>query len=255
MEMYGGHFGGSLDGILIGLMEAPKTWHNLEMKTHNDKSFKALVKDGVEKAKPEHFIQMQTYMGMSHEQVGGPVPVLDRSYYLAVNKNTDELYGERLHYDGGVYLGIKEKVRRIVFAVNPPPKMWADKEYFQCKWCDFKDVCHGTPADFEKPHKNCRTCLYSTPTDDGYWRCEKFDKKLCAEEQRAGCEKHLFIPQLLPWKQVDVNEGAIVYDDDSGNTITNYAGGELVKITKRVVDERKTEKVKNNSNLPPWAVD
>ena len=34
VEAHGGHFGGSLDGVALGLPEAPKTWHVLEFKTH-----------------------------------------------------------------------------------------------------------------------------------------------------------------------------------------------------------------------------
>lgn len=260
MEMFGGHFGGSLDGILIGLLEAPKTWHLLEMKTHNEKSFVELVKKGVEKAKYEHYVQMQTYMGMSHEQPhDSPIPVLDRAFYFAVNKNTDELYMERVHYDGGLYLGIKEKVRRIVFATVPPPKISESKEFFQCRWCDYKDICHGTPEEYQKPKKNCRSCLFSTPVDDGTWRCEKFDKTLCLEEQRSGCERHLFIPQLLPLKQIDATDGSVLYTDGNGNLVTNYEGGELVKISaKRVTDERREEKTGQSESIvskPPWAAD
>lgn len=39
VEAHGGHFGGSLDGVALGLLEAPKTWHVLEFKTHSAKSF------------------------------------------------------------------------------------------------------------------------------------------------------------------------------------------------------------------------
>lgn len=258
--MFGGHFGGSLDGILIGLLEAPKTWHLLEMKTHNDKSFTELVKHGVQKAKYEHFIQMQTYMGMSHEQLSdSPIPILDRALYFAVNKNTDELYMERLHYDGGVYIGIKEKVRRILFATNPPPRISDKKSFFQCNWCDYKDICHGTPEEYQKPERNCRTCLYSTPMSDGTWRCEKFDKVICLEEQRAGCEKHLFIPQLLPLKHIDATDGSVLYTDNNGNLVTNYEGGELVKIAaKKVADDRREKEASESENFitkPPWADD
>lgn len=260
MEMFGGHFGGSLDGILIGLVESPKTWHNLEMKTHNDKSFKSLIKDGVRKAKYEHFIQMQTYMGMSHEQalVGSPIPVLTRSFYFAVNKNTDELYGERIEYDGGVYIGIKEKARRIIFGTIPPPKLSNDKEFFQCRWCDYKDICHGTPEELVKPDKSCRTCIYSTPQSDGKWRCEKFDKNLCPEEQRAGCERHLYIPQLLPLIQQDASDNSVVYNDGNGNVTVNYEGGELVKIsTKKNVGQQEEAPKTNTLSMskPPWAID
>ena len=47
VEAHGGHFGGSLDGVALGLLEAPKTWHVLEFKTHSAKSFRELVAKGV----------------------------------------------------------------------------------------------------------------------------------------------------------------------------------------------------------------
>ena len=35
VEAHGGHFGGSLDAVALGLLEAPKTWHVVEFKTHS----------------------------------------------------------------------------------------------------------------------------------------------------------------------------------------------------------------------------
>lgn len=234
MEMFGGHFGGSLDGLCLGLIEAPKTWHVLEMKTHNDRSFKSLVEKGVKESKPEHFIQMQSYMGMSHETPLPEIPPLTRAFYFAVNKNTDQLYAERVEYDGGVYLSIKEKARRIIFAQTPPPKISNKHDFFQCKWCNVRGICHGKASpqgeepSWNKPQKNCRTCIYSTPFDDGSWRCEKWNRILAPEEQRAGCEKHLYIPQLLPFKQIDATDDSVIYENENGDTITNYEGGEIV---------------------------
>ena len=63
---FGGHVGGSMDGAALGLPEAPKTWHVLEFKTHSSKSFEATVRDGVQKAHPEHYAQMQMYMHRAH---------------------------------------------------------------------------------------------------------------------------------------------------------------------------------------------
>ena len=42
VQAHGGHFGGSLDGVGLGIPEAPKTWHVLEFKTHNARSFAEL---------------------------------------------------------------------------------------------------------------------------------------------------------------------------------------------------------------------
>ncbi len=42
----GGHFRGHMDGCALGIPEAPKTWHVLEFKTHNAKSFDEAEKRG-----------------------------------------------------------------------------------------------------------------------------------------------------------------------------------------------------------------
>jgi hypothetical protein len=85
-----GHFGGSMDGVGLGFIEAPKTWHALEFKTHGAKSFAKLLDEGVAVSKPQHMAQMQVYMHLAG---------LDRCFYMAVNKDTDELYQERVAYD------------------------------------------------------------------------------------------------------------------------------------------------------------
>ncbi len=47
---FGSHVSGSLDGIIEeGLIESPNKLHVAEFKTHSDKSFKDLLKHGVEK--------------------------------------------------------------------------------------------------------------------------------------------------------------------------------------------------------------
>ena len=58
---HGGHFRGHMDGVLMGVKEAPKTPHLFEAKTHNLKSFKKLLSEGVA-SKPLHVAQMQIYM-------------------------------------------------------------------------------------------------------------------------------------------------------------------------------------------------
>lgn len=226
MELFNGHFGGSLDGLCQGVMEAPKAWHVLELKTHNDKSFQDLIKKGVEKSKPEHFIQMQTYMGMSHE-IGLPeIGAVDRALYFAVNKNDDALYTERIKYDGEVYLRIKEKVKRIIFSDRPLPKISEKEDFYQCKWCNFAGICHAKKEiSFEKANKNCRTCLFSTVAQDGRWHCSKWDKNLNVAEQKHGCEKHLYLPGLIPFIQIDATDNSVEYDG-----VVNFEGGEIKTI-------------------------
>ena len=86
---HGGHFSGHMDSAILGIPGAEKTWHVGEFKTHSKKNFTKL-KCGVKNAFPKHYAQMQAYM----HKTG-----MKRALYLAVNKDTDELYAERIHYD------------------------------------------------------------------------------------------------------------------------------------------------------------
>lgn len=181
---FGGHFSGSMDGVALGLLEAPKTPHVLEFKTHNTKSFADLVRHGVQKAKPNHYAQMQVYMGL-----GG----FTRAFYLAVNKDTDELHSERVHFDGAAFKDLISKAETIIFTPEPLERISVDPAWYQCKMCDLRELCHATRA----PAVNCRTCAHSTPRRDGGWLCERHNKTLTSQEQRKGCSDHRFIPALL----------------------------------------------------------
>ncbi|GHC61383.1 oxidoreductase [Limoniibacter endophyticus] len=198
IELCGGHVGGYLDSEILGLPEAPKTWHVGEIKSHNIKSFTALKKDGVQKSKPLHYGQMQMYMHARGR---------DRAIYLAVCKDNDELYAERIHYDVEYCLRMIARAERIIAAHEPPAKLHEDPEAkmaFACGWCKHKSICHYGAW----PRSNCRTCLYSSPEDGGSWSCSRFSKPLSLDEQKAGCAAHLYLPSLVPGEQIDSDEVA-----------------------------------------------
>ena len=67
-----------------------------------------VARNGVEKSKPEHWAQMQLYMHWSG---------MERAYYLAVNKDTDDLYGERVHYDKEAATRLVAKAQAVVTAL------------------------------------------------------------------------------------------------------------------------------------------
>ena len=210
----GGHFGGSMDACALGILEAPTTWHVVEMKTHNAKSFAKLQSEGVERSKPEHAAQMQCYMYWTG---------MDRAFYLAVNKDTDELYSERLHANHGQSVALIEKARRIITAQEPPARLSERPDWYQCAWCNHKAICHHGAI----PEVNCRTCAHSTPelNGDARWSCARFQCDLSLETQRIGahCPAHVFIPALLPWRAVNADEaeGWIEYE----NGLRNGPGG------------------------------
>jgi hypothetical protein len=193
-----GHFGGSMDAVALGLLEAPKTWHVCEFKTHSAKSFAALKAEGVAAAKPLHWAQMQAYM-----QLAG----LERAFYLAVCKDTDELYQERIHHDAEAGLRILAKAARIIAAARPPARISDDPAWWECRLCDHHAVCHAGAV----PGRHCRSCLHATPVAHGAWQCARHQQVLTRHEQRAGCGTHLFIPDLIAGEQIDAGDDWVSY--------------------------------------------
>lgn len=180
----GGHFGGSGDGVAIGIPDLPPNMPCLlEFKTHGDKSFNKLVAEGVQSAKFEHYVQMNTYMRKMNLTV---------ALYGAVNKNTDELHLEIVPLDTITADQFIDRGRQLVFTRTPPKKLSESPGWFECKYCDHKPVCHLKA----EPQRNCRTCFYSRPEEDGTWRCghaTAIDKPLSEELQLSGCQEYLKI--------------------------------------------------------------
>lgn len=170
-----GHIAGSLDGICRGVIEMPDVYMNLEIKSHNTKSFTDLmVEKSVAKSKPRHYAQMQTYMhgyGLTH------------SLYAASNKNDDDLYFEIVPYDEKIAKTLERRGADIVEAKAPPARLSERPEWFECKFCPAIGVCHRGEA----PLKNCRTCEMAEPAENGQWRCRLFDAIIPFEVQLKGC--------------------------------------------------------------------
>lgn len=239
----GGHFGGSLDGCARGLVEAPDKWHVLEFKTHNDKSFAKLVKECVEKAKPEHYAQMQVYMALTG---------MDRAYYLAVNKNDDSLHGERVRFSQTAADALLAKADRIIASDRPPARLSEDPAWYECKLCNHHATCHSGTV----PPPSCRTCLHSTAERYGeaVWTCARHQVEITTDEQRAGCPSHAYIPDLLAaWAEtIDAHGQSVEYrnklngatflngpDDHAYASVEIHAAADLAMVGARQVDELK----------------
>lgn len=209
VEAHDGHFGGSLDAVALGLLEAPRTWHVVEFKTHSAKSFRELVAKGVAEAKPQHWAQMQVYMALTG---------LTRAMYVAVCKDTDDLHIERVRADRDAAERLLAKAARVIFTARPPARISEDPAWWECRFCEHHELCHGEAA----PAITCRSCLHATPVEGG-WHCARWDQMIDVSTQRQGCPKHLFIPDLVPGEVVDAGEDHVVYRMRDGGTWVNDA--------------------------------
>ena len=208
---FGGHVSGSLDAIIdSGVPGAPKTKHVAEFKTHSKKSFDSLVKDGVEKSKPEHFVQMQAYMAGTG---------LDRALYLAVCKDDDRIHTERIKLDKEVASKAIARGHRIALTDRMPEPISADPaSWYQCKFCEASQFCAYTKTT---KHVNCRTCAMATPLSDSTWHCAKWDDVIPLDAQRTGCEAHVLHPDLVPWKRKDGPDAFTAVYEINGVTVAN----------------------------------
>ncbi len=191
-----GHLKGHADGVVLGLLESPKTWHLLEAKSSNKKYFEAMLKHGCEKSKPVHWAQCQLYMG----GLG-----LTRAVYIVWCKDDDRLYFERIKFDPKAYKALLAKATSIIFTNEPPTRIGKDRTFYKCKFCDMADLC-WCEAGEAWPAVNCRTCTHSTPVDDGEWSCAIWP-------QRVGtCDQHVYLPPLIHWaKPIDGGDDWVRY--------------------------------------------
>jgi hypothetical protein len=186
IDDHNGHAGSAIDGVVVGLPDVPKGKPALvEMKTHSEKSFKKLLKSGVQEAHQKHFVQMQIYMRKYKLKYG---------LYLGVNKNDDELYGEIVKLDETFADGYIERAGAIIYSTEAPERISETIAWWECKYCDYNQICHKS----EVPEINCRTCIHSSPVSNKRWHCSMYNIVITKEDQlNQKCKDHLFDTELL----------------------------------------------------------
>lgn len=178
-----GHAKGHRDGVVQGVPESPKVPHLAEFKTMNDKNFKEVCKMGVAASKPIYYAQCQIYMKHFN---------LTRTLFVAINKNDDSVYVERLRYDKVVADRLDKKAEEIVLMEHPPSKRF-EPTWFSCKWCSANKVCHAG----ETALQTCRTCKFIDIYPKGEWKCQKYDDLLLSSgQQRLSCKFYAVLEGL-----------------------------------------------------------
>ena len=177
-----GHCKGHCDGKSIGVIEAPQTVHLNEYKTMSDKYFKDVCKQGVMLSKPGYYAQVQLYMKFLK---------LTRTLFVAVNKNDDSMYIERIKYDSKFAKALVNKAESIVLSEEPPKKRF-QPTWYACRYCSARGICHGSV----EVNQNCRTCKNCDILPEGRWECCLHDVVLSTSQQRLGCKKYTKMESL-----------------------------------------------------------
>lgn len=176
-----GHYGGSVDA----LVKAPARYNLTEdlvflgeFKTNNTGSgFANVEKLGVSKAKPKHFAQACQY---------GYKFNLKYCIYLIENKNDSDMTVKIFELDLTYGRALEKKADDIINSPTPPAKISETPSYFECTYCDYKDICHGN----EKVEINCRSCKFAQPVADAQFHCHRWQSIIPVDVIKKGCEYH-----------------------------------------------------------------
>lgn len=188
-----GHLRGHLDGVITGLLQAPKTPHVWEHKQVGDKVLDALrkaiaehgEKDALEHWNATYFVQAQIYMHYMK---------LTRHYLTVSTPGGRETVSVRTEYQAAKAKAARERALDIIFSPTPPVGVSDDVSFYLCKWCAYRSVCHCEAV----PDVTCRSCAHATPTTAGEWECGRNPgDAIPVEFQRTGCDDHRYIPQVV----------------------------------------------------------
>ena len=134
-----GKFAGHVDGLIYGFPEEfpdkPTGVCLLEIKTMNNKSWNDTQKRGVLVSKPVYYSQIQLYMAYLE---------LDKCLFVALNKDTSDLYFEIIPFDPGMAQKYSDRAVQIIKATENNELLRCvsgDSSFFLCKMCGFRDHC------------------------------------------------------------------------------------------------------------------
>lgn len=254
-QALGGHFRGNIDGAIVGLLQAPKTYHVWEHKV--SEKFNQLLKykntlgekAALAKWNPTYYAQAICYMHYSG---------MERHYLTCDTPGGRATVSVRTDADKAVAERMEAKAERIIFAAEPLPRLSDDPAFYQCKYCPSAGVCHRG----EMPQVSCRTCLHATPEldGDGRWSCAKRAiPSLTLAAQQAACSDHLYIPALVTWGALDdasESEGWVQYACADGFKFRNgprlpgsFSSTELAALSLAALRSEELQAIRN-SGLP-----
>jgi hypothetical protein len=142
-SVVGGRLRGHIDGVIVGGPDVGITWPALfEHKTSNQSSWTDLVKRGLSQSKPIYFAQCQLYMAYMELEVA--LLTAKVALLTAMNKNTQELYHEVVHFDPAEAQRLSDKtvdILRAIEAEELPPRIAAAPDFYLCRMCPYAGRC------------------------------------------------------------------------------------------------------------------
>lgn len=135
-----GPFRGHYDGVIRGILQAPKTWHIWEHKAVNEDKFAKFKNLAIENEKTalekwDKVYYAQAVINMYKEG-------LERHYLTVSTPGLRDYWSCRTEENPTFAIALTAKAHRIA-AMKEPPERVGGPDWWECKWCSFYRVCHG----------------------------------------------------------------------------------------------------------------
>jgi len=132
-----------VDGVIRGLIQAPKQLHIWEHKCSAAKKFdeftNLLVKWGdkatLEQWNMQYFVQAQLNMHFMQ---------IDRHYLTVALAGSRDVAACRTEYQPEVAQRYIDRVEAVLQAEKELARISEKPDYYVCRWCKFAGECHGT---------------------------------------------------------------------------------------------------------------
>lgn len=134
---------GHVDGVICGLKESKK-WHVWEHKSVNEKKYNILknlkiqdAENALEKWDYKYYVQAQIYMeGLD----------IDRHFLTVSTPGGRDFMSLRTKRKKS-FMRVVDNLLEIVKDDNPPGKISDKPEFYLCKWCRHKKICHDLKGE------------------------------------------------------------------------------------------------------------
>ena len=138
-----GKFKGHIDGFIRGLPQSPHATHIWENKCAAEKNFKkfndCVAKHGSKGALQAwnytYYVQAVLYMDYFDKT---------RHYMTVALAGGRDIASCRTEANPTLAKAMRERAKRIIGATSEPVRISDDKDYYLCRFCSYREVCHGT---------------------------------------------------------------------------------------------------------------
>lgn len=171
-------FNGHVKGFVDGIVEIDGKKSILECKTVNEGTYKVISNTGLQGGKKDHYLQIQLYMYFMK---------IHSALYMAINKNTDDIYLEHVIYDESSIVNHIRLIAELIYTQTIPEQAHTTPKGYLCHrfgGCPHMAVCFSGVESLQ----TCRSCMHSEPytlggVEKNSWHCKKHDAILTLDDQ------------------------------------------------------------------------